>query len=98
MTNPDLEMGGGGGRSFRPLVKGARGDRSPKIIFSALRASVGFKNKGVSGPPGGPPLDPPLLISFGSVAMTYTVHSSCGKFVKIGGISWLKLHLITLGI
>ena len=49
-------------------------------------------------PPGPPPprLDPPLLISVDSVAMTCTVHSSCAKFVKIGGVSSSKFDLITL--
>ena len=96
MPDPYLEIREGRAGSSRPLHKEGRGDRSPKTIFSAVRASVWSKNKGVPGPPWGPPLDPPLLISVGSVAMTCTVHSSCAKFVKIVGISSLKLHLITL--
>ena len=51
-----LSGGGEGWRSTRPLDKGVA--RSPKIFFSALRASVWFKNKG-GGPPT-PSLDPPL--------------------------------------
>ena len=95
MSDPDLEIRGGGWSS-RPLDKGG-GPVSKKRIFSALRASVWSKNKGLAEPPGPPPpLDPPLLTSVGSVAMTCTVHSSCAKFVKIVGISSLKLHLITL--
>ena len=89
-------MGWGGGWSSRPLDKG--GGPVSKKKFSALWVSVGSKNKGGAETPGPPPprLDPPLLISVGSVAMTYTVHSSCAKFVKIGGVSSSKFHLITL--
>ena len=39
MPDSDLEMGGGGGRE-------KVGDRSPKEVFLALRASVWSKNKG----------------------------------------------------
>ena len=77
-----------------PYIK--EGGRSPKKLFSALRVSVWSKNKGGTWAPRPPPLDPPLLTSVGSVAMTCTVHSSCANFVKIGGISSLKIHLITL--
>ena len=35
--------------------------RSPKTLFSALRASFWSKNKGVPGPPGAPPLDLPQV-------------------------------------
>ena len=58
MQDPDLRDkggGGGGGRSSGPLDKA--GGRSPKKIFSALRASVWTKNKGGGGgaPPGPSP-------------------------------------------
>ena len=46
-------MLGGGGGSSRPLDKGG-GGRSPKKMFSALRASVWSKKKG-AGPPGPSP-------------------------------------------
>ena len=96
MPDPDLEIRGVGvGRSSKPLDKGGGAGLSKKF-FSAVRASVWSKNKGGAWAPRAPPLDPPLLISVGSVAKTCTVHSSCAKFVKIGGISSLKLHLITL--
>ena len=52
MQDPDLRDKGGG-RSSGPLDKA--GGRSPKKIFSALRASVWTKNKGGGGggaPPG----------------------------------------------
>ena len=55
VPDPDLEIrgGGGGGRSSRPLDSG---ERSPKKVFSALRASVWSKNKGGGpGPPGPSP-------------------------------------------
>ena len=48
MPDPDLEIVGD------PVI------RSPKIFFSALRASVSPKNK--EGPdPQAPPIDPPLV-------------------------------------
>ena len=52
MSNPDLKIGGGGASS-RTLGGGAS-----KKIFSALQASVWFKNK---GGPQVPPLDLPLF-------------------------------------
>ena len=44
VADPDLQIKGGGGRSSRP--RDTRGARSPKKLFSALRASVWSKNKG----------------------------------------------------
>ena len=38
-----------------------REGRSPKKVFSTVRASFWSKNKGGPGPPRAPPLDPPLL-------------------------------------
>ena len=48
-SHPDPEIRGGGGGP-------------PKKIFSALRASVWSKHKGVGGPLRAPPLDPPLCL------------------------------------
>ena len=56
MTDPDLRDKGGS--SSRPLDK--PGGRSPKKIFSALRASVLTKKKGGPRAPRVPPLDQPL--------------------------------------
>ena len=53
MPDPDVQIRGA--RLFRPLDKGVGGGRSPKKIFSALRASVWSKNKGrgaLRPPPG----------------------------------------------
>ena len=43
---------GGGGRGDHPDPNMRGGGRSPKIMFSALRASDWSKNKGGPGPPG----------------------------------------------
>ena len=43
VPDPDLEIKGGGG------VGGGKRRRSPKKLFSALRASVWSKNKGEGG-------------------------------------------------
>ena len=43
LTKPDPDLEIRGGLSFIPLDKL---ERSPKIIFSALRTSVSSKNKG----------------------------------------------------
>ena len=51
VSDPDFEIRGR--RSYRPLDKG-RGDWSPQISFSALRASVWSKNRGGRGGPAGP--------------------------------------------
>ena len=102
MPDPDLQIrggvgwGGGGGWSSRPLDKGG-GAGLQKKFFRPFGSQFGLKIRGWPSPPDPPPrLDPPLLISVGSVAMTCTVHSSCAKFVKIGGVSSSKFHLITL--
>ena len=62
VPDPDLEMGGGEGSHLEPYVRG-RGGRgwTPLKIFSALQASVWFKNKGEARGPQDPPLDPPLV-------------------------------------
>ena len=55
---------------------------SKKIFFRSFGSQFGLKIRGWPSPPDPPPLDPPLLISVGSVAMTCTVHSSCAKFLQ----------------
>ena len=56
MADSDVQIKGGGHTD-----PGITGGRSQKTFFSALRASVWFKNKGEQGPPPPlPPLDPPL--------------------------------------
>ena len=57
MADPGPSDKGGGGH---PDPEIRSGDGLQKKIFSALRASVWSKNKGVVPPV--PPLDPPLLL------------------------------------
>ena len=52
MSDPDLQISGGGFGRTDPEIRG--GGRSEKI-FSALRASVWSKNKGEPDPPGPSP-------------------------------------------
>ena len=52
LAEPDLQIRGeGGGRSSRPWNKEEEGGQSLKIYFSALRASVWYKNKWGPAPP-----------------------------------------------
>ena len=55
--DPDLQIRRGAGHPD-PEIRG--GWAVSNFNFSALRASVWAKNKGGLGPPGAPPLDPPL--------------------------------------
>ena len=57
-TPSDMGGGGEGGGHPDPDMRGK--GRSQKKFFSALRASVWFKNKEGGERPQAPPLDPPL--------------------------------------
>ena len=57
VLDPDLEIRRGGWAVIQPLHKG--GAVPPPIFFSAVKASVWFKNKGGPWPPAPPP-DLPL--------------------------------------
>ena len=74
---PDLDLELRGAPVIQTLRKGAA--RSPKELFSALRASVWSKNKGGGGRarvPRASPLDPPLDF----VAVTYDL---CVSFFSL---------------
>ena len=60
VADPDPQISGGGGGVGHPDPETSGGGGLQKKVFSALRASVWYKNKGGPGPPRAPPLDPPL--------------------------------------
>ena len=53
VADPDLQVRGGGGGHPDPEIMGGGGGLQTNF-FSALRASVWSKNKGMPGPPGPP--------------------------------------------